>query len=91
MGRDHERFTQRGTGAEHPADLTPGVHGVFISREGHRGCFLPQVASEHGWTMERFLSECCRLKAGLPEDAWRDPQTLVQAFEVTKISDRSNA
>lgn len=35
-----------------------------------RGLLLPQVAVEHNFTVEEFLTETCR-KAGLPADAWR--------------------
>jgi AmmeMemoRadiSam system protein A len=63
-----------------PLALKVGRHGVYI-RRGHRvGCFLPQVATEMGWDAETFLSECCASKAGLPPDAWRDPQTEVYLF-----------
>lgn len=71
--------------APHPEQLQAGVHGVVIARGGRTGCFLPQVASERGWSIETFLSECCRQKVGLPADAWRDPATRVQAFEVTVL------
>jgi AmmeMemoRadiSam system protein A len=47
-----------------------GVHGLTISHKGARGLLLPQVAIEHGWDREEFLSETCR-KASLPLDAWR--------------------
>ncbi|HRX87565.1 MAG TPA: AmmeMemoRadiSam system protein A, partial [Phycisphaerae bacterium] len=56
--------------------LVVGRHGVVIAREGRRGCFLPQVAAERNWSLETFLSECCRQKAGLPADAWRDPNQV---------------
>jgi AMMECR1 domain-containing protein len=29
---------------------------------------------------ETFLSRCCSEKAGLPPDAWRDPNTQVLIF-----------
>ena len=64
-----------------PSKLIAGVHGVMISRDQHSGCFLPQVATDRNWSIETFLSECCRLKCNLPPDAWRDPMTVVEAFE----------
>ncbi|MBI4580681.1 MAG: AmmeMemoRadiSam system protein A [Planctomycetes bacterium] len=63
-----------------PASLEPGVHGVYIRRGGHSGCFLPQVATELGWDRETFLSRCCADKAGLPPDAWKYPDTEVHLF-----------
>lgn len=65
--------------------LVPGRHGVIISGEGRQGCFLPQVAAERGWDIPTFLSECCRLKADLPPDAWRNPATTVRTFEAVVI------
>jgi AMMECR1 domain-containing protein len=40
---------------------------------------LPQVATEHGWDRETFLSHTC-IKAGLPPDAWRRG-AIVYRFE----------
>jgi len=65
--------------------LIPGRHGVIVTRDDHQGCLLPQVAAERLWDIPTFLSECCRLKAGLPPDAWRNPQTTVLSFEATVI------
>jgi len=36
---------------------------------------LPQVAVEHGWSADVFLSQGC-VKAGLPPDAWKHGATL---------------
>ncbi len=63
-----------------PLSLRPGVDGVYIKRGGASGCFLPQVATETGWSKEEFLSYCCAHKAGLPADAWKDPETEVYLF-----------
>ena len=40
---------------------------------------VPQVAAEAGWDRETFLANTC-LKAGLPADAWRKPETKVLTF-----------
>lgn len=66
--------------AANPLDLELGVHGIYIRRGGAAGCFLPQVATETGWSKEEFLSACCSHKAGLPPDAWKDPKTEVYLF-----------
>jgi len=77
--------------AVEPERLVPGVHGVIISRGGRSGCFLPQVAAERGWTIEQFLGECCRQKAGLDADAWRDPGTRVEGFRVVVLEEESGS
>ncbi len=63
-----------------PLSLRLGIDGIYIKRGYLSGCFLPQVATETGWTKEEFLSYCCSHKAGLPEDAWRDTKTDVFLF-----------
>ena len=63
-----------------PLSLELGVHGIYIKRGHTSGCFLPQVATETGWTKEEFLSYCCSHKAGLAPDAWKDPATEVNLF-----------
>lgn len=62
-----------------PEAVNVGTHGLVVQREHFRGVLLPQVAVERAWTRERFLEETCR-KAGLPPDAWRDPETQCLAF-----------
>ncbi|MGH9712459.1 MAG: AmmeMemoRadiSam system protein A [Candidatus Acidiferrales bacterium] len=56
-----------------------GKHGLLMSRGWQRGLLLPQVAAEFGWSAERFLEETCT-KAGLERDAWKHPDTRVEAF-----------
>ncbi len=63
-----------------PLSLKLGVDGIYIKRDRLSGCFLPQVATETGWSKEEFLSYCCAHKAGLDADAWQDPQTEVYLF-----------
>ena len=63
-----------------PLSLRLGVDGIYIKKGRASGCFLPQVASETGWSKEEFLSYCCAHKAGLSPDAWKDPETEVNLF-----------
>ncbi len=63
-----------------PLSLRLGVDGIYIKKGYVSGCFLPQVATETGWSKEEFLSYCCAHKAGLPSDAWKDPKTEVYLF-----------
>ncbi len=65
-----------------PSSLVMGTHGVVVKRSGHSGVFLPQVATETGWSREEFLGSLCSHKAGLPEDAWKDPETELYSFTV---------
>ena len=63
-----------------PLSLELGKHGIYIKQGYSSGCFLPQVATETGWTKEEFLSNCCAGKAGLPSDAWQKSDTEVLLF-----------
>jgi len=63
-----------------PLSLRLGVDGIYIKRGCTSGCFLPQVATETGWSKEEFLSYCCAHKAGLPADAWKEAETEVYLF-----------
>lgn len=63
------------------AEIEMGKHGVIVAKgKSSRGIFLPQVAKETGWSKEKFLSELCSQKAGLPADCWKDPQVEIDIF-----------
>jgi len=63
-----------------PLSLRLGIDGIYIKKGRASGCFLPQVATETGWSKEEFLSYCCAHKACLPANAWKDPNTEVYLF-----------
>jgi AmmeMemoRadiSam system protein A len=65
-----------------PESIEIGRHGLYVRRGMHSGLLLPQVPVEWGWDRLTFLRQTCR-KAGLPEDAWRDPETKIYWFEGT--------
>jgi len=67
-------------------EIEAGKHGLMVSRGGRRGVLLPQVAPEHGWKAIQFLEETCE-KAGLERDAWKQPETRVQAFTAEVFSE----
>lgn len=63
-----------------PLDLELGIHGIYIKKGSYTGCFLPQVATETGWSKEEFLSKCCQSKAGLASNAWKNENVEVFVF-----------
>ena len=71
-----------------PLDLKLGVHGIYIRRGSAAGCFLPQVATETGWSKEEFLRACCSHKAGRAPDAWKEPGTEVYTFTAEIINEK---
>lgn len=65
-----------------------GVHGIIVKKGWHQGVFLPQVATETGWTKEEFLSQLCAQKAGLPADAWKDVDCEKYIFSALVFSEK---
>jgi AmmeMemoRadiSam system protein A len=70
-----------------PLSLRLGIDGIYIKKGYASGCFLPQVATETGWSKEEFLSYCCAHKAGLKPDAWKDRNTEVYLFTAEIIEE----
>ena len=60
--------------------IVMGKHGVIVKGALGSGVYLPQVATETGWSREQFLSSLCAQKAGLSPDAWKDPKTELYIF-----------
>lgn len=65
-----------------------GKHGVLIKRGFRSGVYLPQVATETGWSKEEFLSSLCAHKAGLAPDAWKDKNTEIYIFSAEVFSEK---
>jgi len=55
-------------------EIILGKHGIYIKKGYYSGTFLPQVATETGWSKEEFLGHCARDKAGLGWDGWKDAE-----------------
>lgn len=51
-----------------------GKDGIYIVKGNRSGTFLPQVATETGWSIEEFLGHCSRDKAGIGWDGWKDAE-----------------
>ena len=58
-------------------EIQLGKHGIYIKKGYNSGTFLPQVASETGWTKEEFLGHCAQDKAGLGWNGWKDAELYV--------------
>lgn len=67
-------------------EIRVGCDGLVIEMGGRRGLLLPQVATEYGWDRETFLAHTSR-KAGLPADAWKDPDAKVYRFSAEIVSE----
>ena len=73
---------------ELPKHVRIGVDGLIVSAPGRSGLLLPQVATEHKFSSEDFLTQTC-LKAGLPADAWLTGRITVQRFQAEVFSETS--
>lgn len=71
------------------SEIRVGEHGLVISCGRRRGVLLPQVASREGWDRETFLSHTCR-KAGLPYDAWKSSETVIEIFTADVFSEKES-
>jgi len=70
------------------SEITIGRDGLYIEQPPQRGgILLPQVATEQGWDVPQFLSAVC-LKAGYPDGAWNEPETLLYRFSAQVFSEK---
>ena len=70
-------------------EIEIGKHGIYVRYGMHSGTLLPQVATENGWDKEKFISYCCRYKAGLDYDCWKYAELYVYeaiVFDETEFS-----
>jgi len=68
-------------------DIVIGRDGLYIMKDANSGVLLPQVATEHGWNVTEFLEYTC-LKAGIPRNAYKDPDTKIYRFEALVFSEK---
>ncbi len=55
-------------------EIQLGKNGIYIRKGTRSGTFLPQVATETGWTKEEFLGHCAQDKAGIGWNGWKDAE-----------------
>ncbi|HOO99685.1 MAG TPA: AmmeMemoRadiSam system protein B [Bacteroidales bacterium] len=63
-------------------EIELGRHGIYIRKGPRSGTMLPQVAIEHGWTVEEFLGYTSRDKAGIGWDGWKDAEIYIYEGKV---------
>lgn len=69
------------------SDIVIGRDGLIISNGGRSGLLLPQVATENNWDLEDFLEHTC-YKAGLPGDAWKRKDTVIEKFSAQVFGEK---
>lgn len=60
-------------------EIEVGKHGLIIRKGFRSGLLLPQVPIEWKWDKEEFLENLCH-KAGLPSDAYKDDDAVIEKF-----------
>ncbi len=65
-----------------------GIDGVLIKKGFRSGVYLPQVATDTDWDLETFLRSLCSSKAGLPADAYKDPDVEIYIYQVEKFNEQ---
>jgi len=58
-------------------EIELGKHGIYIKKGYSSGTFLPQVATETGWSKEEFLGHCARDKAKIGWDGWKNADIFI--------------
>jgi len=53
------------------SEISIGKDGIYMERDFSRGTFLPQVATNQQWSLEEFLGNCAKYKAGIGWDGWK--------------------
>ena len=64
-----------------PSEIVLGRHGIYLKLDSNRGTLLPQVAVNQNWTVEEFLGNCAKYKAGIGWDGWKAAE--IYTYEAT--------
>lgn len=64
------------------SEIVLGKHGIYMKQGSCRGTFLPQVALNQNWTVEEFLGNCAKYKAGIGWDGWKSAELFTYEAEV---------
>ncbi len=73
---------------QHLEEIAVGRDGLIISRGNSAGLLLPQVATDHGWDRQTFLTQAC-VKARLPPSAWQSSDCQIERFSAEVFGESS--
>jgi uncharacterized protein (TIGR00296 family) len=71
-----------------PEVISIGSDGLMVRCGKQQGVLLPQVAVRAAFDATSFIEHTC-LKAGMPKDAWKLPQTEVFCFRAEVFGEKS--
>jgi len=63
------------------SEIQLGRDGIYIRKGNRSGTFLPQVATETGWSLEEYLGHCARNKAGIGWEGWKDKDAEIFIYQ----------
>ena len=72
-----------------PDDIEIGKHGIYITQGNNRGTLLPQVALNQNWSVNEFLGNCSRYKAGIGWDGWKTAGVYIYEAVVFRANQSS--
>jgi len=67
-------------------EIKIGLHGLLLDEEGIRALLLPQVATEHHFTLQQFLTAICQ-KAGIDSYTWQKRKLRLKVFTAIIFSE----
>jgi len=67
-------------------EIIIGVHGLLLDEQNLRALLLPQVATEHNFTLPQFLTAICQ-KAGIAPYTWKKRKLNLKVFTATVFSE----
>ena len=68
-------------------EIKIGLHGLLLDEEGIRALLLPQVATEHNFTLQQFLTAICQ-KAGIDSYSWQKRKLKLKVFTAIVFSEK---
>ncbi len=68
------------------SEIVVGRDGVLLRKSGQSAVFLPEVATDQGWSRENMLDQLC-VKAGLAAGCWRAGADLT-VFQTETLSEK---
>ena len=71
---------------QNAVEIVLGRDGVVIKKGGRQAVYLPQVATETGWSKEVFLDQLC-YKAGLEKGDWKNAELFTFQADVFSESE----
>ena len=67
-------------------DIEIGKHGLIVEGDDKSAIYLPQVATEQGWTFDQWLGSLCN-KATLPTRYWTGNEAKFYTFTAQIIKE----